>query len=421
METTPSIISNVTDISNESSNDTILYPLSPIEPGIFKIYNIYLYMMIALGVIDNLIVLIVFLNNRPSTTTDWFILSITVCDFISSVINVPVYVTFTNGYWQKYGTTLICRLHMFLSQSIVLSSSFLICGLALDRYFKICRQLSSFTTARARNACLVITVITTVLSIPSFVMHENRAGRCVSIVMDITLFAYYLLVFLIFIFATIVVVFSYYKVTKTVVESAANIARHANTTGQDRQRKVPFFSLSYRNNRVLPSTSTMYRGKLFGDSSSARSSEQAPIPGKKNKTKDLIHVSPPVQMFQIQERRKTSVIFHSDEGGTNAGPKRSVFGNTGSLRRNSASLRTTKLSFIVCSIFILTWIPPWLCFVLASIPDIKNNTNVVKFMLFGRMTYLLNGFLNPVIYTLLNKRFRSRIFEIFCFCKTLKP
>jgi hypothetical protein len=43
-----------------------------------------------------------------------------------------------------------------------------------------------------------------------------------------------------------------------------------------------------------------------------------------------------------------------------------------------------------------------------------SNLNVVKFMMFGRMTYLINGFSNPIIYTLLNKKFRRRIVKIFC-------
>jgi hypothetical protein len=55
-----------------------------------------------------------------------------------------------------------------------------------------------------------------------------------------------------------------------------------------------------------------------------------------------------------------------------------------------------------------------LSFVIASIPSFKGNVNLIKFMLFGRMTYLINGFSNPIIYALLNKKFRRHIMYIFC-------
>jgi hypothetical protein len=47
----------------------------------------------------------------------------------------------------------------------------------------------------------------------------------------------------------------------------------------------------------------------------------------------------------------------------------------------------------------------------------KNNVEVVKFMIFGKMTFLINIMTNPIVYTWLNNKFRKDILEIF-YCKS---
>ena len=397
---TTRMITNLLGNASEAGNDTSIYPPSPIGPAYFSAYNIYLYLMMVLGVPGNMMVLAVFSFYRPSTTTDWYILSITICDFISSSVNVPVYSTFTNGYWSIYGTTLICRLHMFLSQSIVLSSSFLICGLALDRYLKICRRLSRYTSARARNVCVLITAVTSILSTPAFAMFENREGRCEPIIMNAMLFAYYLMVFMIFICATVVVVFSYCKVTNTVKNIETNVSRNTGHTETVESTRVA--------GSMPPLASIFFRGKfitLYEDTSST---------GYVNmeRNKDNLQMERPIEMDISSQEHIQSISGRIED---KLSAKRRL--RPGFHTRLRKSERLTKISFLVCSVFILSWLPSWLCFVLAAIPGMKANVNVLKFMLFGKMTYLLNGVLNPVIYTWMNNEFRNRMLRIFCYPK----
>jgi hypothetical protein len=136
--------------------------------------------------------------------------------------------------------------------------------------------------------------------------------------------------------------------------------------------------------------------------------------------KDIIQDQRQIHMQTISDGQITATITQSqpsDRTTDNCITRPTALNNTSRQRRTS-SQRTTQISFLVCTVFILSWIPPWLCFVLASIPGMRTDINVVKFMLFGRMTYLVNGFSNPIIYTLLNKKFRTRILEIFC-CKRM--
>ncbi|XP_053404889.1 cephalotocin receptor 1-like [Mercenaria mercenaria] len=356
METSTNITTNLTSNSSLDNSSTFIYPASPIGPEFFKAYNIYLYLMIVFGVLGNFIVLVVFIRHPPSNSTDWFILFITIYDFISSLLNVPVYATFTNGYWRVYGTTILCRLHMFLSQSLVLSSAFLISGLALDRYLKICRQLTSFSKRRARNVCLLISIVTAFLSTPCFVMYENRAGRCVSIVMDKTLFAYYLMVFLIFIFATAVVVLSYFKVTKAVKISEENVLRHTGHIGHsghnghtvdDMTNKALVCCLpSYRKNRVAPSTTATLRSGLFRDTIIAASSiEPSCNSGSVPTVMDKDRLQVPKQ--PNKSPRVTSTSGHIVEPTSNNSLTPStILSERKSKDARLISLRTTKISFL---------------------------------------------------------------------------
>ena len=130
--------SNPLNASSNASNANGGFKfVNPITPDILAAYNAYLYIVIALGIPGNIIVLTVFIYQRTLNTTEWFILFITLYDLLSSMFNVPVYVSFTNGIWKYYGTEFICQFHMFFSQSVVLSSTFLITGLAIDRYWKM--------------------------------------------------------------------------------------------------------------------------------------------------------------------------------------------------------------------------------------------------------------------------------------------
>ncbi|KAL4219966.1 Protein tyrosine phosphatase type IVA 1 [Mactra antiquata] len=407
MSTTP-IMDEMFNTTNASmlDNGTFQYgggTRMMFDPVIFKVYNIYLYLIIAIGVPENVLVLIVFACHRPSTTTDWFIISITICDLISFVVNVPVYVTFTNGSWLNYGTTTICRLHMFISQSLVLSSSFYISGLALDRYMKVCRQMTSYSITKARNGCVIILVLTSLLSIPCFTMYENTYGRCVSRVMDLNLFLYYLMVFFTFVLAISSVLFAYIKVTRTVIKSETNIKKHKNLFGR---------------NRVVPVSLNQSSG-LFKDTVYKAGTHVSTTSSHKMTSQDISK-----ETIAIPNTEISAISFEPSSCGTPADggklqlPRVPLPRETrrGQNVQNS-STRTTKIAFCVCVVFILSWIPPWVSFFLATIPSMRTNIQVIQFMMFGRMTYLINGVANPILYTWLNRKFREYIRQAFCLGK----
>ncbi|KAH3812501.1 hypothetical protein DPMN_140936 [Dreissena polymorpha] len=75
----------------------------------------------------------------------------------------------------------------------------------------------------------------------------------------------------------------------------------------------------------------------------------------------------------------------------------------------NASIRTTRIAFLVCAVFVISWMPPWICFFLATNPTFLVKPTVVRFMLFGKMTYLLNTVVNPFVYAWFNRKFRQQL------------
>ncbi|KAH3707368.1 hypothetical protein DPMN_066770 [Dreissena polymorpha] len=80
-----------------------------------------------------------------------------------------------------------------------------------------------------------------------------------------------------------------------------------------------------------------------------------------------------------------------------------------------ASIRAICTTFLVCAIFVISWIPPWICFFIVTQPGHKLKPMVVRYMLFGRITYLLNTVANPIIYVGFNKKFREKVRGLLCF------
>lgn len=427
----------VTDCStNVSDSETDVRQGFAFDKDILLAYNLYLYITIILGVPGNLIVLIVFVKHPPTTSTDWFIVFITVCDFVTSSVHVPIYVTFSNGIWAVYGTDLICKLHMFFSQSIVLSSTFLICGLALDRYFKICRPNSrAFTKLRAKNYCILISLAMTVLSIPCFLMYENVNGRCITRATQTNVFAYYLMVLVSFLAATTTFVVSYINITRAIIKSENNIRRHNEAGDKSTRRCWRYFccgawlcKTSFRRNRIDP---------VFTSTISGSVQQQTTSLSYENTPATIINT--PSQVSQKEEKKVLRPLFSNkwvneilDSNSTSSNYIESSQPTRPSQTLNvpvkkkpiaiedkrMISLRTTKIAFLVCTIFVVSWIPPWVSFIIATSPKLLTKIRVIEFLMFGKMTHLLNTVANPILYTGLNRKFRDHTKSIL-FCNKL--
>ena len=229
--------------------------------GAMVAYNVYLSATITFGVPGNILVLLIYLKSGAVTSADWFIIFISIYDLISSLISVPIYLTFSSGTWIYYGNDVICKLHRFISQSAVLSSTFLICGLAIERYYKVCRPKSTtFTSAKSKRTCLAISVIATVFSLPCFILFQNRQMHCGSVTEGVlvnVLMAYYTGMLLSYLSAVVILIYTYSRIAVAILKSQLNLLDHKHNLsgGQLPNRKYQicaFLAICCRENKIYP-------------------------------------------------------------------------------------------------------------------------------------------------------------------------
>ena len=502
--------------SSTGENDTAISEVSVALPdGALIAYNAYLSGTIAFGVPGNLLVLLIYRKSGPVSSTDWFIIFISIYDLISSLISVPIYLTFSTGAWRHYGSDVICRLHMFVSQSVVLSSTFLICGLAIERYYKVCRpKCASFTRGKSRNTCVATSVVATVLSLPCFVLYKNEHMHCGSVTEGLLvklLMAYYTGMLLSFITAVIILIFTYSGIAITILRSQVNMLRHEKDQSgnqiKTKHRFGAFVTMCCRKNKIHPYTSHNVSNAKPGPSSRPTgrtvegSSEnknvylvqtgsshridnnenETEITEKGNEMRTVEHdingreceigitvnhitsgqrgdePSTTKEWLELSRLRRTQKLsgiqntlelpiirtttfteseahpsgLETRNGQTMEPPRQGgsklmlTTGNNIILttvqrlnenRRLRRSLMTTRIVFLICLIFVLSWIPPWASFInfMFMPPITKQSPTYLAVNMFCKMTYLITTFSNPILYMALNRTFRDKLKKVIC-------
>ncbi|KAH3769836.1 hypothetical protein DPMN_171113 [Dreissena polymorpha] len=217
------------------------------------------------------------------------------------------------------------------------------------------------------------------------------------------------MVFIVFCCATLTVIISYTNVALTVRKSEQiilDIQKSAFDRQTQRPRGSSFFSrLNVKRNRVEPlstlfvvaeTNSARFTGPSKQTTLTATTMELKTFPSSKGDLTDA-----PKQMKKITLSPPTSEQAKSNVSSARNQPM--VQGI------RIASTRAVFTTFLVCAIFVISWIPPWICFFLVTEPGHKLKPTVVRYMLFGKMTYLLNTVANPLIYFAFNKKFREKV------------
>ena len=529
--------------SSTESNDTIPLDTMVVLPeGAIIAYNAYLSGTIAFGVPGNLLVLLIYLKSGPVTSTDWFIIFISIYDLISSLISVPIYLTFSIGTWIYYGNDVICKLHMFISQSAALSSTFLICGLAIERFCKVCRpKNTTFTSAKSKHTCMAISVIAMVLSLPCFALFYDKQTHCGSVTEGVlvkVLMAYYTGMLLSFLSAVVILIFTYSRIAVTILKSQLNLLQHKKDNSDNQPKRKhqfgAFLAICCQENKIYPYNSdNLQRTELDNDGRSCAVGEVSEdntiylnrigsthvTDDNENETEmqgnsvemnkdtrecnreneaDVIvsYITLRSQRdefasdcLELPKKRRPSKqprirIIKLEESETNLNhsvtetcphhhtecpdlhiacpyhhterpdlhtacpdhpteypdypdgypdhrtestqqTRQSTTGNNqilktvksmNEIRRLRRSLKTTRIVFLICLIFILSWIPPWVSFInfVFMSPSTKTGPTYLVVNMFFRMTYLINTFSNPILYTAFNKKFRDKVKKIIC-------
>ena len=378
-----------------ATNLSAFATLPCIPEGAILAYNVYLAVSMALGFLGNLLVLVVYCQNGTTHTTDWFIIFISIFDFISSFLNVPVYLTFTTGLWSRFGNDVICKIHMTFSQSTVIASPVLVGGLALERYLKVCRPTTpALSKDGSRNTCISIAMITFLVSVPCVALYNDDNGTC-DTVNDGTIILvnkiYYLAFVVVFNALFVIVIFCYTSIAITILRSKVNLEKYAfttthNTYGDSEKRRIC----------CLHVLCCIHRGTT-SRVPQEKTTEIVVLPESSTGNDNVHGRNKPSKPTKPPANHEKGIKIHDKHS------------------RINKSLRTTRISFFICLIFLISWIPPWISFAINSLAatDMKIGAPFHIFQLFANMSFLINTFMNPIIYVLMDMTFRKNMRNLF--------
>lgn len=106
------------------------------------------------GSLGNLFVIYVYARKRDKSTTTLFILTLAATDFFTCLVIIP-YTILWDYFTKRMYNDAACRIYQFLITTNVPFSLSIMVAIAFDRYFKICRPLSSAMDERVAKRIIV--------------------------------------------------------------------------------------------------------------------------------------------------------------------------------------------------------------------------------------------------------------------------
>ena len=329
--------------TKDCGNLTTELPQVPQTNALYLAYNIYLGLCMVLGLVLNMFVILVQFKNEAKTSNDWFVMFINIYDFIISTLVIPVYLTYTTGLWNQFGNDVICKVHMAMTHFTIFASAFLIVGLSLERYLKVCKTTKcKLSKQYSRNACIIVSIVTFVFSVPSALVYDNTSGRCgviTSGVMQQVHKMYYSFTIVVFIVAFILVIFSYSNISITIMKSKTNLAKYSSGMNSDHTKM-----------NCVHCIKMLCCGQLNSNITSTANTYQEPTESGQNSS-----------VFVLPECAKGSAIEHENL------PRELRYSNLRETQlKFNRRLKTTRLTLLLCFIFVLTWTPPWVWYAVAN-------------------------------------------------------
>lgn len=127
------ITTNITIVNGESSTSVI-----PFWSNVFVI--VFMSIIILLGVFGNGLIILILTGMKTKFSTDYYILTMAIVDFICSGLNAPLYIVRNvESAWTIHGSTRFCQVHASMLYLTNMASTLLLTAIAVDRYIVTCR------------------------------------------------------------------------------------------------------------------------------------------------------------------------------------------------------------------------------------------------------------------------------------------
>ncbi|KAK3093257.1 hypothetical protein FSP39_013315 [Pinctada imbricata] len=385
-----------------SGSDAILKQLNKEKVAVLLPVIIILCIFMTAGIIGNLIVFYVYYFRMKKTPSHYFILFLAMLDLVSCCIGMP---SELGDLLQPltFSSPDACRFLRFVLCFVVISSGITLICVAFDRYYKVCKPLKGFPVFKVKLLCGVSFFIGLVLSWPSVVLYGVRTvetkvpglngtecstsdamiGTPLPVIYHVTLMAAFVVTFIVFV----------------VLYSRIGLEIHRRKK-MAIQRSTSSYS-DFAKRREMTNSSMLSEE----DSTSAISDEDH------RTRKTAVRKMSSTQSNQLLVRcnsanQDTETYLTSPSGTLTKSDKLLVKRRKKSPFR---SIRTTYIFLAVFIAFIVSYVPYLICNVLrftkVFFHELNSNTEEIIYNLLVR-SYFISNFVNPIIYSVLNKNFR---------------
>ncbi|KAK3610596.1 hypothetical protein CHS0354_009047 [Potamilus streckersoni] len=359
-----------------NGNQGILDELSGKKAVLYIPILLFLLILMVVGTIGNIFVIYVYIKKFKRVTARYFILSLAIFDLLTCVIALPteMYDLLHSYNFQSY---VACKILRYIVSVATYGSVFILIGIGLDRYLKVCKPLMMLEVYKLKGICAVSGIISILFGIPSAILFGiSRAETSKKGVngYDCSIeekyrkssfaIVYYAMLGIVFVFMLLLLSGIYLRIWLEVKR------RQTIVTGQ-------FASALHESGVEV----NFQQSRLFRSSRS-----------KNENSND--HETGESEDRPVHRPRMNSIAEV--------------------IRRVKIS-RITVVLFVVTIAFMITFLPAIVIMICRSvIKDLEDNQSdavdvVSKF--FSKF-YLLNCAINPVIYSFLNKNFRRQFADL---------
>lgn len=330
---------------------------------------VFVGLMIAVGLVGNILVIIVFTLKYKKSTYRVYVLCLAFLDTLNCCFTLPFVVTYIL-FSQNFPSGALCKIGHFVGFYIGLASPFTLILIAFDRYRNICQPLClQISEKKAKVYCVIVNIASLAMSWHVPVIYGNTeyqvpnthliVTRCYkednSIAQKITWWQYIILTAILVIVAVLLAVIYFIIMIRV-------------------QHKSKYFTqLQTAKGRAKSSTGN---GRVSSNTSGSRNSDVS----------------------------RTSSNFSNGDG-------------TGAYVSKSIQTRKTTLTFfIITTVYVLSSvIHHALAIVLHVVPNLECRMTFIQGTVFWTFfwTIFINNIANPFIYGLSDNRFRQHLKAFF--------
>lgn len=376
--------------TNFSFNATGISKINPLwtPQWALNVEIVYIFFVVIIGVPGNGLIILVHSKNNEKTSTDFYVLTMAVLEFISSSASavLRIFVN-TRIVWIAIASVQVCSLRQFVTTYTTQTAAYILAAIAVDRYIKTCRPLNTcYTTRRAKIVCVIIVTVSGVLCLPAKigVYDVDEFYNCVFILETQArkkLFDMLLIFLNIVVYVVICVVYLKIAVSlrKRQTEKLKRVTADIGLTNQSAQKV---------SNKIYPATTTRSTIQQSGQT---------------------FEVSP--QFNVSQQTDNNSAFSTSTKSKDQLRTERSTTSNSRfeALRLQESTVnRTTRMMFLITVVYVLTYLVPWIRVLAGPVGPVFDN--------FARSIFMINCITNPVLFYSMSSKFRKDVRKLLpCF------